>query len=171
MILVCNETPFLRILLDDGSYAQFAGGKLEIDKGDPGYDTVMKVATATPSIAILVNESTCQYCGEVFEGKNAKAQLGTHKKANHFNLWEAEKEIEHATQMTREVKARAGFACDVCAPVQTFGAADDLARHVRDLHAAAPDLDAEGNTKGGDDGLRPGEKPVDKPPAARPSTK
>lgn len=154
-VFVCTSYPELRILAGD-DYVKFIGGKLELDPDEPGYDAVKAEAIRNPAISIIENETTCEYCGEVFTGKAGKAQLGTHKKANHFDVWQAEKEIENAKTMQREVKARAGFACDVCSPVQTFGTEADLTQHVRDLHAAPPDLDDAGNTKNEPD-RRPGE--------------
>lgn len=166
--LVNSTHPQLRILLPDGSYAQFLGGKLDIDEDDtPFYDAIMAEAVRNPSIAIIVSEGTCRFCGETFTGKNAQDQLDAHQKDIHFDLWVKQQEIEAATVIQKEVKARAGFPCDVCAPVQTFGNADDLAAHVQLLHTAPPALDDEGNTVGGEDGegRRPGE--VEPPRAAR----
>ena len=160
-----TSTPYLRILLPDGDYAQFQGGKLEIDEDDPGYATVMAEAQSNPSISIMVSATTCEYCGEVFKGRPAKAQLAKHKKDVHFDLWRAEKEIEQATVIDIEVKKRAGFACDVCAPVQTFGSAADLSEHTRLLHTQPPELNDAGEEVGSGSGRRPGE--VEPPAAAR----
>lgn len=176
--LINTQTPFLRIFDEaSGEYVQFRAGKLEIEEDEVGYEAVMAEATRNPSISIIVNETTCQYCGQVFRGKAAKAQLGGHKKDIHFDLWQAEKEIEQATVIAREVKARAGYSCDVCAPVQTFGSEADLAQHARDLHTAPPELDADGNevaaasSGGGGSRRRPGEREVSAPAAARRSSK
>lgn len=152
---VNTVNPYLRVLLPDGNYAQFQGGLLELDEGDEGYVAVMAEAQTNPSISIMINATTCAYCGEVFTGKAAAAQLGRHKKDVHFDLWKSEKELEAATVIDVEVKKRAGFSCDVCAPVQTFGSAEDLAGHVSLLHTAAPALDDEGNEVGSG---RPGER-------------
>jgi len=170
MTIFVNSThPYLRILLPSGDYAQFQGGKLELDEDDPDYGIVLDEATRNPGIAILVNETTCRFCGESFTGSHAGEKLADHKKDNHFDLWVKETELEQATFIQKEIKARAGYACDICAPVQTFGTSDDLAEHFNTLHASAPDLDDEGNTLGGsDDGRRPGEVA---PRAARASTK
>jgi hypothetical protein len=166
-VFVNTVTPQLRIYIPaTGDYVQFSGGRLEIDEGEPGYEEAMANALVNPSTSIIVNSTTCQYCGEVFNGKAAAAQLGKHKKDAHFNLWQAEKEIEHATVIQKEVKARAGYACDVCQPTQTFGTADDLAEHAKLLHTAPPELDAEGNERDGERGRRPGE--VGGIPAATP---
>src|SRR3990170_6136848 len=51
--LLCDDYPYLRILAPDGSYRQFQGGKLEIEKDDLAYDAVMGVAVKMPSIRIL----------------------------------------------------------------------------------------------------------------------
>lgn len=168
--LVNSNYPYLRVLLPDDTFIQFQGGRLELPEDHPYYDHVMDVATGMPSIAILVNETTCIYCGEVFKGDKAAAKLDAHKKDIHFDVWEAESLIEAASVHQREVKSRAGHACDVCRPAQVFGSEDDLAEHIALLHTAAPSLDDDGNTLGGnDDDRRPGE--VDAPKAARASTK
>lgn len=175
--LINTTTPFLRIYDEaSGEYVAFAAGKLEIEEGDLGYEAVMAEATSNPAIQILVNETTCQYCGQVFRGKAAKAQLGSHKKDIHFDVWQAEKLIEQETVITREVKARAGIACDVCQPVQTFPDGEALAEHVALLHTAPPELDADGNevsagSSGGGPRRRPGEREVSAPAAARRSGK
>jgi hypothetical protein len=173
MKLINTVTPYLRILVEDGGYVMFQGGKLEIDEDEYGYGAAMAEAQRNPSISIIRSSATCDYCGEDFDGKTAKARLGAHKKDAHFDLWVKEKDIEHARVIDTEVKARAGFACDVCQPIQTFGSAGDLAEHVTLLHTQPPALDDDGNTVGGDDGAgssrRPGE--VEPPKAARSSTR
>jgi len=157
-ILVNTVTPYLKIYIpSSGGYVDFVGGKLEIDKGDPGYEEAMAEAQRNPSISIMVNQTTCRYCGEVYTGKNAAAQLGAHKKKIHFDLWEAEKRIEQESVIQKEIKARAGYACDVCAPVQTFGSKEDLSEHVVLLHTVPPPMDDEGNEIGG---RRPGETEI-----------
>jgi hypothetical protein len=163
--LVNSTAPYLRILLTDGSYAQFQGGKLDISEDDPFYGEVIAEGTRNPSIAILTNSTTCRFCGANFEGDKAKEKADKHKKDNHFDLWQKELEVEQASVVQKEIKARAGFPCDVCAPVQTFGSAADLSQHVVALHTQPPAMDEDGNTLGGDgDGRRPGE--VDPPPSA-----
>ena len=130
------------------------------------YDEIPRRKASGPTYAsIMRSTATCQYCGEDFDGKTAKARLGAHKKDNHFDVWQAEKEIEHATVIDKEVKARAGFACDVCAPVQTFGSAADLSEHTRLLHTQPPELNDAGEEVGSGSGRRPGE--VEPPAAAR----
>lgn len=166
MIFVNSTYPQLRILLESGEYAQFIGGKLELDEGDPGFAEVLAEAQRNPSIAIVVNSTTCELCGEVFEGKAAKAQFTNHMKSIHPAVYDAEQELAHARSMEKQVKDRAGYACDVCQPVQTFGTELDLAEHVKLLHTAPPEMDDEGNEKA--DSRRPGEVAV---PAARRSTK
>lgn len=172
---VNHATPYLRILLPSGDYIQFQGGKLIVDEDDPNHEHAMAEAVRNQSIAILVNETTCDYCGESFTGDKARAKLADHKKDVHFDLWQKETELEQARVVQREVKARAGYACDVCAPVQTFGSEDDLAEHVRLLHTAPPELDENGNTVGGgggdDGGQRPGGEVAATPVAAKPSTR
>lgn len=170
---ISTSLPYLRILLDDGSYAQFQGGRLDVAEEDPAYARVMAEAVRNPAISIMVNKTTCEYDGVVFSGDKAAAKLAEHKKEVHFDLWQKEQDLEHAKVQLTEVKARAGYACDVCQPVQTFGDEAGLAEHARLIHANAPDLDAEGNTVGGggdgDGGRRPGEvKPA---PRARASTR
>lgn len=167
MILINTNTPFLKVYVPaSGDYVSFVAGKLEIDEGDVGYDEAMAEAKRNPSISIMVNETTCRYCGEVFTGKAAAAQLGKHKKDIHFEIWQAEKLIENEAVVQKEIKSRAGYACDVCQPVQTFGDEGDLSDHVKLLHTAPPPMDDEGNeigTKG-----RPGEAAI--PAATRSGT-
>lgn len=174
MTLLVNSTnPYLRILLPDGDYAQFVGGQLTIDEDDtPFYDHILAEAVRNPSIAIMVSAATCRFCGADFTGKTAAKQLEEHQKEIHFDLWVKAQEVEAASVIQREIKARAGFVCDVCQPVQTFGSEDDLAVHVAALHTQPPELDDEGNTVGGDDGggRRPGEVDPAPAPAARRST-
>lgn len=169
MIFVCTEYPYLRILRQDGEYAQFLGGKLELDEDEPGYAEVLAEAQRNPAVSIHVNSTTCDLCGEVFEGKNAKSNFAKHVRAIHPDVFDAEQALLHARSVEQEVKSRAGFACDVCQPVQTFGSEADLAAHVTLLHTQPPAMDAEGNEIGGgrDDERRPGE--VDPVPAARTS--
>jgi hypothetical protein len=165
--LVNSTAPYLRILLSDGNYAQFHGGRLDISEDDPFYSEVIAEGARNPSIAILINSTTCQFCGEDFSGDTAGKQADAHKKEVHFDLWIKQQEIDAATIIQKEVKARAGFACDVCAPVQTFGTDADLNAHIQTLHTNPPALDEDGNTIGGPDdgdGRRPGE--VDPPRAA-----
>lgn len=165
--LVNSTLPYLRILMGDGSYQAFVGGRLEIAEDDPYHGEVMAEASRNASIAVLTNETTCIFCGEVYRGDKAAGKLDEHQKANHFDLWVKQREIAAATVIQREIKARAGFACDICQPLQTFGTEGDLAEHANTFHATPPDLDAEGNTIGGsrdgDDTGRPGEVA---PPAA-----
>jgi len=158
-----TQTPFLRILMSDGNYVQFQAGHLEVGEKDVYHDEVMAEATRNPSISVMVNKTTCRFCGFVFRGDDAKTDLEKHTKNIHFDLWQKQRELDAATVVQEEIKSRAGFACDVCAPVQTFGTAEDLNEHIRLLHASAPELDDAGNTKGGnpdegsDRGHRPGE--------------
>lgn len=157
LTLVNTVTPFLKIFIPDtGEYRSFQAGQLEIAEDDPDFEVVKAEALRNPSISIQVNSTTCRYCGEVFTGKAGAAQLGKHKKAIHFDVWQAEQFIEQEATNAKELKARAGFACDVCSPVQTFGTAADLADHVNLLHTAPPEMDDEGNERGG----RPGEREI-----------
>lgn len=163
MIFVSTQYPFLRILLEDGTYAQFLAGKLELDEGDNGFAEVKAEAERNPSVSILVNSTTCSLCGEVFTGKVAKLQFGAHMKKVHPDVYDAEKALEYARSQDKTLKERAGFACDVCAPIQTFGTEADLAEHANLLHTAPPAMDDEGNETG--DKRRPGETAI---PAAAP---
>lgn len=150
MLFVNTTHPFLRIYNPaTGGYAAFQGGRLELDEDHPDFGVVTAEAERNPFITILVNATTCPDCGEVFAGKAAPAQLGQHRKQIHFDKWIADKEVEQASFIQKEIKSRAGYACDVCSPIQTFGAEDDLASHVKFLHASAPKLDDEGNDVGG----------------------
>lgn len=147
--LVNTVTPFLQIYNPaTGGFARFHGGLLVIEEGDPNYAVVMAEAARNPSISVMVNSTTCLECGEVFDGKTAAMKLGAHRKEVHFDSWKADKDRDHATEVEREVKSRAGYACDVCRPVQTFGTEEDLAAHVALLHTAPPALDEAGNDVG-----------------------
>jgi hypothetical protein len=161
MIFINTVNPYLRVLIQQGEhageYAQFLGGKLELDEGDPGFADVKAEAGRNPNVVVLVNETTCGLCGEVFTGKAAKAQLGTHVKANHPLVWDAQKALEAATTASRTIKERAGYPCDVCSPVQTFGDEAGLAQHARDFHTQPPEMDDEGNETGT---RRPGETAI-----------
>jgi uncharacterized C2H2 Zn-finger protein len=156
--LVNTTEPYLRILLPDNDFIQFQGGKLELPEDHPFYQHVMDEAVRRPSIAVLINETTCPYCGEVFKGDKAAAKYGAHIKEVHFELWQKEQDLEHARIVQKEVKARAGFSCDVCSPIQTFGTADDLAEHVGLFHTNPEEMDAAGNTTTAE--TRPGEKVI-----------
>lgn len=147
MATLLNHTyPQMRILIPQtGQYREFRGGRLEIDRDDPDYDVVMAEAAANPSIVIYESVTTCDRCGEVYTGKLAAANLARHRKDVHFDVWLAEQDAEQALARNAEIKAREGFPCDVCRPVQTFGTEDELALHVTVMHTAAPALDAEGN--------------------------
>lgn len=158
---ICTTYPQLKIFNPvTGDYASFVGGLLEIDEDDPNYEVVHAEALRNPSISIMVNRTTCQYCGESFTGKAAAAQLGKHTKDIHPDVWDAEQVIKNAKIVETEVKRRAGYACDVCAPVQEFGSAAALSDHVKLLHTAAPELDDEGNDKAEPKGRRGGERAV-----------
>jgi len=131
-----------------GTYREFKGGKLEIEKDDPAYHVVMEEAARNPGIVIFESVTQCEWCGETFTGKVAPAALGKHKKDAHFDKWLADKDAEDTQIRHAEIKAREGIPCDVCRPVQTFATEDELTMHVRVMHAGAPMMDAEGNTPG-----------------------
>lgn len=135
-----------------GGFARFRGGKLEIDESDANYAVVMAEAQKNPYISIHDKAVTCEDCGEMFTGKAASADLGKHRKADHFDKWLAEKDAKEAVERDRLIKSRAGYVCDVCQPVQEFGTPEDLAEHVKRLHANRPELTESGETVGGDEG-------------------
>lgn len=170
MIFICTQFPQLRVYNPaTGDYAVFLAGKIELDEGDDNFAVVLAEATRNAAISIMVNETTCAFCGEVFTGKNARLALGSHKKNIHFDIWQKEKEVEAAKVIQREVKTREGFACEVCSPVQVFGTEADLSAHTTLLHTKPPEMDDLGNEIGGgdpDQRRRPGE--VDPIPAAAP---
>lgn len=150
MIFINTVTPFLQIFIPPtGEFARFQGGKLEIDKDHPHFPFVMAEAQRNPAISIMANETTCPQCGETFEGRTAKMKLGAHRKEVHFDEWLADKEAADVAETQREIKSRAGYACDVCAPIQTFGDPDALARHVVEVHTIPPAMDEQGNELGG----------------------
>lgn len=160
MTLFINNTyPYFRIVdPESGEVVQFRGGKLELDEGGDGpedrfYPLVMRVALATPSIQVLTSAISCPHCGEPFAGKAARAQLGTHTKANHFDRWIEGKQDEHVEAINVEIKKRQGFACEICpANSQTFGTEGELSLHTTAFHTQPPAMDDEGNTSDPDAG-------------------
>lgn len=169
MLFVNPTHPYLQIYNPaTGGFAKFVGGKLELDESDPNFGVVMAEATRNPLISIHEHVATCDQCGESYTGRTAAADLGKHRKAVHFDVWLADQDAKASVLREKEIKARAGFACDVCQPVQTFGTPEALAEHARKLHATAPELTESGETVGGDEGG--GGAPVDTEiPAATPA--
>lgn len=144
VVLLCRTYPAFRILNpDNGTYSQFAGGKLVIAEDDPNYAFVMAEAVKNPDIVVTSTALQCDICGETFTGGAARLELGKHRKNVHPIEWDADHEAAHIDERTTILKDRAGFPCDVCQPVQTFGTEADLAEHVRMLHGA-PFVDADG---------------------------
>jgi uncharacterized protein (UPF0212 family) len=146
MTTFLNQThPYLRIYNPDtGEYAQFTGGKLELDDDDANYAVVKQAAINNPSITILETAKggkNCPECGELFTGTTAAARLSLHRKAAHFDSWLADKQAADNAETNEILKAGAGIACDICQPAQVFPDAAALARHTRLLHEA-PDEDA-----------------------------
>lgn len=161
LTLVNTTTPFLKIYIPaTGDYVSFLGGQLEIAEDDPNYEAVHAEAVRNPAISIMVNSTTCEFCGEVFTGKAGKAQLGAHIKKIHPDVWDAQQAIDRAKADAKELKSRAGYVCDVCSPVQEFGDKGSLSEHVKLLHTAPPELDADGNDVGGKEDRRPGERGI-----------
>lgn len=170
MHLVNTATPFLKIYNPDtGNFASFIAGKLEIEKEDPDFKWVMAEAQRNPAISIHEIATTCDQCGAIFTGKVASAELGKHRKEIHFDVWLAEKDAKDEALREVQVKSRAGYACDICSPVQEFPDAEQLAQHVRLLHATVPELTESGETVGGDEGERGGAKVDTEIPAAKKS--
>lgn len=150
-LLINNTNPYLQILNPaTGAFVRFQAGRLEIAEDDPNYAVAMAWAARDPNIAVIVNETTCPDCGEVFVGseKKARLDLGAHRKDVHFDKWLADKQAQDAKVTEKEIKSRAGYPCDVCVPIQVFGTAEDLAAHVGLLHTSAPNLDDAGNDLG-----------------------
>lgn len=144
-VLLCHAFPALRIYNPtSGEIVSFFGGKLEIEADDPNYEVVMAEASRNPSIVVVESIGTCPYCGETFTGGNAKLLLAQHTKNDHFEKWLEAKDVEDNAVRNVEIKAREGFACDVCAPAQVFGTEDDLALHVLAFHASAPEINDAG---------------------------
>src|SRR6266536_2963729 len=135
-LFLCNQYPALRIMDPESSQiVQFQGGKLELDKEDRFYALVAAEAARNPAIVVYESVTTCPECGEPFTGKAAKADLGRHRKDAHFDRWLADQDAKAAESRNAEIKGREGFACDQCAPVQTFPTTEALALHTRTLHA------------------------------------
>lgn len=154
MLFINQVTPYLRIYVPaTEDFVQFRGGKLELDEDDPAFETVKQEALRNPSIVILTEAVQCPSCGEAFGGKTAKAQLGQHRKAAHFDLWVADKQAEQATVIMAEVKARAPHACDLCPRIQEFPDEAALNLHIRTVHVQVA-VDENGNVldagEGGD---------------------
>jgi hypothetical protein len=146
--LLNNVNPYMRIFDEASeSFVAFQGGKLEIEPGDPGYEAVMRVVEATPSIIVQVGGKQCLYCGETFAGKVAAANLTKHVKDVHFEIWQARQDAEHGQAIEKELRRRVPFACEVCPTVQEFGSAEDLALHTTLVHTT-PTVDSDGNAVG-----------------------
>jgi len=164
MLFICQTYPYLRVYNPETEdFAQFQGGKLQLDPGDADFEVVKAEALRNPAIVMLVEAVQCPDCGEPFTGKAAGAQLGKHRKDAHFDRWVADRESEQVT--TREVKGRQPHACDLCPRVQEFGSADALAIHVRAVHLTV-DVDDNGNVFGEDSG-GPASAIIAEPSAAR----
>lgn len=146
MLLVNTTHPALKIYNPaTGLFAEFVGGRLEIAEDSPDYAVVMAEAKRNAYISIHDKAIGCPDCGELFTGGAAKLDLGKHRKSIHFDKWLADQDARDAVERNRQIKARAGFVCDICAPVQEFGTEPDLAEHVRLLHANAPVLTESGD--------------------------
>lgn len=171
MLFVCQTTPYLRVYNPETeAFAEFKGGKLELDEGDVDFEVVKAEALRNPSIVILTEAVQCAQCGEAFAGKAAAAQLGKHKKDAHFAEWVAEKEASQQEVVLKEVKARAPHACEFCPRLQEFGSAEELSVHVAAVHAHVA-VDDNGNVQGSgsgedDGGDGPASATIAEPPAA-----
>lgn len=141
--LICQATPYLRVYNPvTGDYAQFSGGRLDIEPSDPNYAVVMAEASANPSITVMEiakGGANCPECGQLFTGGAAAARLGNHRKDAHFDAWMADKEAAHQTEVNLIVKERAGVACSVCRPAQVFPTEDELQNHIKIVHTAPED--------------------------------
>lgn len=152
MLFINQATPYLRIYNPaTEDFAQFQGGKLQLDDDHPDYEVVMAEALRNPAIIILADGIQCPECGEPFTGKAAKPQLGKHRKEVHFDKWVADAEGAAAAAIAVEVKSRQPLACDLCPRLQEFPDKDTLALHVQAVHTAV-DLDDNGNPVGYGDG-------------------
>lgn len=141
--LLCQKYPYLRIYNPvTGEYAQFMGGKLDIEPEDPNYAVVMAEGTANPSVDIMQTAKggvNCPECGALFTGQAKEAQAAKHRKDNHFDAWLADKEAAHQSEVNTILKSRAGVACDVCRPAQVFPDDDALGQHIRLVHTTPED--------------------------------
>jgi len=141
--LLCHLHPYLRVYNPvTGDYAQFAGGKLDIEPSDPNYAVVMTEASTNPSISILEMVKgglSCPECGKAFTGGASAAHLGTHRKDAHFDAWMADKAAVNQAEINAIVKERAGIACDACRPAQVFPDKEALNLHNRVVHTAPED--------------------------------
>lgn len=157
MLFLCQATPYLRIYNPDTeSFAEFKGGKLELEEGDDDYEVVKAEALRNPSITMLTEATQCGFCGEPFVGKAAAAQLGKHKKEAHFDQWVAEKQHDAEKVVNKEVKGSQPFACDLCLNIAPFRNESDYAAHIKAIHIAT-DVDDEGNVKNGGSSVTPAE--------------
>lgn len=164
-----NVHPQLRILLPNGDYATFLGGKLEVSEDDPFLDHITRVAEADPSTIVLTGGVQCLACGAEFTGKSAEKELGAHMASAHPEIVAAKAVDRLTAQINVELRGRETFACDACPNprMSVFGSEDDLAAHVAAVHTAPPALDDEGNETGG--GGNAAATPPAEVPAARPS--
>lgn len=136
-----QRNPALRVYCPDlDQFAEFRGGKLELEKTDPRYRWVAAQATRDPNIVVVEKVTQCDQCGETFTGGAAAADLGKHLKSIHFDVWLARKDAKDAEARNVELQRREGYHCDVCPFGQaTFGTEEDLATHVKLLHIGTGD--------------------------------
>lgn len=152
-VFINTVTPELKIYNPvEDSWFGFTAGRLEIDEGDPNYQWALAEAQRNPAISVHQKATQCPECGDVFTGRMAAANLGSHRKEIHFDKWLADQEAATAEEREIQIKSREGYACPDCAPVQTFGTAEALALHVREIHAGAPSA-AELESDGGGSGV------------------
>lgn len=165
MLFICQVNPYLRVYNPETEgFAEFKGGKLQLDPGDEDYEVVLAEAKRNPSIVILTEATICPECGEAFAGKAAPVQLGQHRKEAHFEAWVADKEKQQDTTKLTEVKHQSPHPCDLCSPMQSFRSADELAVHIRAIHLTV-DVDESGNVHG--EGSGPASKAPAEPKPAK----
>jgi hypothetical protein len=163
--------PSMRILLPDGDYAQFAGGKLELEPDFAFTDHVLRVAERDPNIVIVTGGVQCRKCGAEFVGEDQDG-LEQHMADGHPEVVAAGLVAELTEKISRIEKDRATFPCDACPNpmLSVFPDEETLALHVRAVHTAPPALDDDGNEVGGSGESRNAAASTStEVPAARPS--
>jgi hypothetical protein len=161
--LINTTHPYLRILISepDLRFRAFEGGKLVIDDDDPDYPFLMAFAQDTPEIRVVETAVWCPDCGEPFAGSDAKDKLLAHRKFAHLEAFFTDEEAGLASEKAAIIVERSGIPCPICAKqgsaraTERFPDITTLAVHTAAIHGtdeAAPPMDEEGNTLGGEDG-------------------
>jgi hypothetical protein len=164
MATLINTThAYLRVLVDEPNlrFRKFEGGRLDIEQDDPDYAQLMAFAERTPEIRVVESAVWCPQCGEPFAGAHAGDSLVAHRKFAHLEAYYDDAEAGLETEKAAIILERSGIACPICASqgspraTERFPDVATMQVHSAAIHGsndAAPPLDEEGNTIGGEDG-------------------